>query len=111
LASLPLITPVKIPLALWRQKAGDNERVFPRDLKTLVKLTIAPTLGAKGLQWKGLYAGRRGAATVLTELTGDALAAKELLRHSNIGVTQSKYVKKMPEALLRGMKLLEAATK
>ncbi len=111
LASLPLITPVKIPLALWRQKAGDNERVFPRDLKTLVKLTIAPTLKAKGLQWKGLYAGRRGAATVLTELTGDALAAKELLRHSNIGVTQSKYVKKIPEALLRGMRLLEAATK
>jgi integrase len=110
-ASLPLIAPVKIPLALWRQKAGDNERVFPRDLKTLVKLTIAPTLRAKGLQWKGLYAGRRGAATVLTELTGDALAAKELLRHSNIGVTQQKYVKKIPEALLRGMKLLEAATK
>jgi hypothetical protein len=47
----------------------------------------------------------------LTELTGDALAAKELLRHSNIGVTQQKYVKKIPEALLRGMKLLEAATK
>ncbi len=111
LASLPLITPVKILLALWRQKAGDNERVFPRDLKTLVKLTIAPTLRAKNLSWKGLYAGRRGAATILTELTGDALAAKELLRHSNIGVTQSKYVKKIPEAMLRGMKLLEAAAR
>jgi integrase len=109
LASLPLIAPVKIPLALWRQKAGDNERVFPRDLKTLVKFIIAPTVRAKKLEWKGLYAGRRGAATVLTELTGDALAAKELLRHSNIGVTQQKYVKKIPEALLRGMKLLEAA--
>jgi integrase len=30
LASLPLITSVKIPLALWRQKAGDNERVCSR---------------------------------------------------------------------------------
>jgi integrase len=111
LASLPLIAPVKDPLALWRQKAGDNERVFPRDLKTLVKVTIAPTLKAKGIEWKGLYAGRRGAATALVELTGDALAAKELLRHSNIGVTQSKYVKKIPEALARGMRLLEEATK
>ena len=34
----------KIPLALWRKKAGDNERVFPRDLRTLVKFTIAPAL-------------------------------------------------------------------
>ena len=111
LASLPLITPVKIPLALWRQKAGDNERVFPRDLKTLVKLVIKPALKKKRLQWKGLYAGRRGAATALVALTGDALAAKELLRHSNIGVTHSKYVKKLPEALARGVKLLEAAAK
>ena len=98
-------------MALWPQKAGDNERVFPRDLKTLVKVMIAPTLKAKGIEWKGLYAGRRGAATALVELTGDALAAKELLRHSNIGVTQSKYVKKIPEALARGMRLLEEATK
>ena len=45
-----------------------------------------------------------------TQLTGDALAAKELLRHKNLTVTTDKYVKKMPEALLRGIKLLEAAT-
>lgn len=111
LASLPLIAPVKTALALWRQKAGENERVFPRDLRTMIQFTLVPTLKAKGIQWKGLYAGRRGAATILTELTGDALAAKELLRHSNIGVTQQKYVKKIPEALMRGMKLLEEATK
>jgi integrase len=109
-ASLPLISPVKVTLALWRSKCPEGERVFPRDLKTLVKFIIAPTLREKGIEWKGLYAGRRGAATVLTELTGDALAAKELLRHANIGVTQLKYVKKIPEALLRGMKLLEAET-
>jgi integrase len=109
-ASLPLISPVKVTLALWRSKCPEGERVFPRDLKTLVKFIIAPTLREKGIEWKGLYAGRRGAATILTELTGDALAAKELLRHANIGVTQLKYVKKIPEALLRGMKLLEAET-
>jgi integrase len=107
-ASLPLIAPVKVALALWRQKAGDNERVFPKYLKTVIQVTIVPALQKKGVEWKGLYAGRRGAATILTELTGDALAAKELLRHSNIGVTQQKYVKKIPEALMRGMRLLEA---
>jgi integrase len=108
--SLPLISPVKIALALWRQKAGDNERVFPQQLQTLIKLIIRPKLSAKGLKWKGLYAGRRGAATILTQLTGDALAAKELLGHANLSVTTAKYVKTMPEALLRGMKLLEEAT-
>lgn len=55
-----------------------------------------------------LYAGRRGAATLLTQLTGNALAAKELLRHKTIAVTQAKYVKTTPEALLAGIKLLEA---
>jgi integrase len=105
--SLPLITPVRIALSLWRQKAGDNERVFG-PLRKLVVFTIRPTLRKRGLDWKGLYAGRRGAATILTELTGDALAAKELLGHANLSVTTAKYVKTMPEALLRGMKLLEA---
>jgi len=42
-------------------------------------------------------------------LTGDALAAKELLRHKTIAVTQAKYIKAIPEALMRGIKLLEAA--
>ena len=55
MASLPLIAPVKTALALWRQMAGDNERVIPRDLRTMILGTIAPTLKAKGIQWKGLY--------------------------------------------------------
>ena len=117
-ASLPLIGRVKILLALWWEKSGKptsgwvfpNSKGKPRDLRTTVKGKIVPTLEKAGLEWKTLYAGRRGAATVLTELTGDALAAKELLRHKTIAVTQAKYVKAIPEALLRGMKLLEAST-
>ena len=109
-ASLPLIAPVRIALELWRQKCEDPERVFRRDLKTMIKVTIRPALRKHKITWKGLYAGRRGAATILTELTGDALAAKELLRHKNLSVTTAKYVKQMPEALMRGIKLLEAAT-
>ena len=46
---------------------------------------------------------------MLTELTGDALAAKELLRHKTIATTQAKYVKRIPEALMRGIRLLESA--
>jgi len=116
-ASLPLIAPVRIPLNLWRQKSGSPSEgwVFPNgndkplDLKSLVHRVIVPTLKAKKIEWKTLYAGRRGAATILTQLTGDALAAKELLRHKNLAVTTDKYVKAIPEALLKGVKLLEAA--
>jgi integrase len=116
-ASLPVIAPVRIPLNLWRQKSGNpsegwvfpNKTGSPLDLKSLVHRVIVPTLEAKNIEWKTLYAGRRGAATILTQLTGDALAAKELLRHKNLAVTTDKYVKAIPEALLKGIKLLEAA--
>jgi integrase len=116
-ASLPLIAPVLIPLNLWRAKRGNpvegwifpNVKGKPVDLRSVIGRTIIPTLAAKKIQWKTLYAGRRGAATILTQLTGDALAAKELLRHKNIAVTTDKYVKAIPEALLKGIKLLEAA--
>jgi integrase len=116
-ASLPLIAPVLIPLNLWRVKRGNpvegwifpNVKGKPVDLRSVIGRTIVPTLTAKKIEWKTLYAGRRGAATILTQLTGDALAAKELLRHKNIAVTTDKYVKAIPEALLKGIKLLEAA--
>jgi len=116
-ASLPLIAPVLIPLNLWRMKRGNpaegwifpNGKGKPVDLRSVIGRTIIPTLAAKKIEWKTLYAGRRGAATILTQLTGDALAAKELLRHKNIAVTTDKYVKAIPEALLKGIKLLETA--
>jgi integrase len=116
-ASLPLIAPVLIPLNLWRAKRGNpvegwifpNRRGKPVDLRSVIGRTIVPTLTAKNIEWKTLYSGRRGAATILTQLTGDALAAKELLRHKNLAVTTDKYVKAIPEALLKGIKLLEAA--
>jgi integrase len=116
-ASLPVIAPVRVPLELWRQKSGNKTEgwVFPNakgkpiDLRSVIARTIVPTLEANNIEWKTLYAGRRGAATILTQLTGDALAAKELLRHKNLAVTTDKYVKAIPEALLRGIKLLEAA--
>ena len=116
-APLPLIEPVLIPLKLWHQKSGKpsqgwlfpNKSGNPLDMKSFCQRIIVPALEKKKIEWKGLYAGRRGAATLLTQLTGDALAAKELLRHKDLSVTTDKYVKPIPEALLKGIKLLEAA--
>jgi integrase len=118
-ASLPLVAPVLIPLTLWHQKKGrptegwlfPNQKGKPIDLRSVIGRKIMPTLEGKNIPWKTLYAGRQGAATILTQLTDDALAAKELLRHKNLAVTTDKYVKAIPEALLKGIKLLEQEVK
>lgn len=86
-----------------------NGKGKPVDLRSVIGRTIVLTLTAKNIEWKTLYAGRRGAATILRQLTGNALAAKEFLRHKSLAVTTDKYVKAMPEAPLKGIKLLEAA--
>jgi integrase len=114
--SVPLISPVKELFAAWRVERGnpdETEWVFgngrPGDPTSISRYRIKPILKGKGIVWKGLYAGRRGAGTVLTQLTGDALAAQQILRHKNLAVTTTHYVKQIPVAGIKGMKLLEAA--
>jgi integrase len=121
-ATLPLIDQVRIPLELWRQKCVTAGRkptegwVFPSrndtpvDLHNMIARVIVPTLEAAGLEWKSLYAGRRGAGTVLVELTnGNYAAAQELLRHKHMSTTLQFYKRQTESALTNGMKLLEAA--
>jgi integrase len=117
-ASLPLIAPVKIPLRLWRAKSGNpasgwvfpNGAGKPTDLRSFTDRVIKPTLEVKKIEWKGLYAGRRGAATILRQLTGNSTAGKELLRHSRTETTEAHYEKAVPEVLISGMRLLEEKT-
>jgi len=117
-AVLPLISPVAIPLAAWRKKCGDptegwvfqNRKGKPIDIREFCRGRIRPTLAKKGAAWKGLYAGRRTAATVLTQLTGNPIAASQLLRHRNMSVTMTAYIKADRSALAGGLKMLEAAT-
>ena len=58
-------------------------------------------------KWHGWYALRRGVATAVADLSG-SLAAKGLLRHSNVSTTERHYIKDVPESTLEAMKLLEA---
>ena len=60
-------------------------------------------------KWHGWYALRRGVATAVADLSG-SLAAKCLLRHSNVSTTERHYIhyiKDVPESTLQAMKLLE----
>ena len=112
---LPLIAPVARALTAWRAASGDPTEgwVFPNrsgkpiNLQELSRRVIKPILKSKNITFKGLYPGRRGAATILTELTGSAIAAEQLLRHQDLSVTTRSYVQMMPDALLGAVKLLE----
>jgi integrase len=115
-APLPLMVPVALPLSIWRDECGNpvSGWVFEgragkaSPLRKLVEQTIRPTVKAAGLKWRTLYAGRRGAATLLLQLTGNALASQQLLRHKpGSAVTAKHYLKALPETLLEGTRLVE----
>jgi len=117
-ATLPLIDQVILPLQLWRQKCGnptegwvfESRNGTPIDLHNMIARVIVPALEAAGLEWKSLYAGRRGAGTLLIDLTnGNYAAAQELLRHKHMSTTLQFYKRQTESALSNGMKALQAA--
>lgn len=121
-ATLPLLPQVLVPLSLWQRdclKRGPveasgwvfmNEAGNPAHLKDIVSRTIRPAVKKAGLKWKGLYAGRRGAATAIIGLTnGNFAAAQELLRHKHMSTTLQFYKKQTQSALADGLKALGAA--
>jgi integrase len=119
IASLPLIDLVRVPLELWREKCGNPKEgwVFPSrngtpvDLHNMITRTIVPILKEKGLVWKSLYSGRRGACTMTIEATGGNYAvAQALLRHRSMTTTLSVYKKQItPAAFRAGMRLLQGS--
>jgi hypothetical protein len=64
-------------------------------------------LAEKKIVWKSWYAGRRGLGTLLARLRGP-LAASQALRHRNMSVTMSNYIRQDKSELVAAMRLLEA---
>ncbi len=58
-------------------------------------------------EWRGWYAFRRGCATLATSIDSQ-LAAKSLLRHSNVATTQAFYIKSVPEEAVRAVEKMDA---
>jgi len=113
-----VIEPVKSLLQQWREMLHNptsgwlfpNGAKQPMSLDSLAQRVIIPKLN-NGLRWKGWHAGRRGCSTILTELTGDALAARDILGHSTTKITEQHYIAPIPEAGRKGMALLEKRLK
>ena len=113
---VPVIEPLRELLEALRKADGDPDsgpilrgpsgKVL--NLENLSKRVVAPLLKAANLGWHGWYSNRRGVATTLRGLTKDSLAAKGLLRHSNVSTTDRHYIKDVPETTLKAMNLMEA---
>lgn len=107
-ASVPIIDQVRVPLMLWRGKSeatADGEWLFG-DLHNMTNRVIKPHVQGKkecvrcgyvpkssGVKWAGLYAGRRGACTMVLESTGNVAVAQRLLRHKTADTTLKVYNK------------------
>ena len=66
---------------------------------------LKPAYERAGIEWKSLYAGRRGLGTFLYEKSPQA--AQATLRHKNLRTTESFYVKAIDSVTLNAMSALE----
>ena len=128
-AGVPVAATLRDILAEPRRESGyilASPRGKPVDLRNLGSRVVIPRLSRcaeygkekkehvtnrhefkKTDEWRGWYALRRGLATLATSLDSQ-LAAKSLLRHSNISTTQQHYIKSVPAEALRTIEKVDA---
>jgi integrase len=112
--TLPMLKMVIGLFKAWHQQNGEPGEgwVFPKqigegpiNIRDYVVLVLRPAIGKKA--WKGLYAFRRGAGTILTELTGNPIAAQQMLCHLDLSTTMRHYIKTKRTALAEGIQMLD----
>jgi integrase len=111
--SLPMLKMVIGLFKSWHEQCGKPEEgwVFPNqsgdpiNIRDYVVLVLRPAIGKK--HWKSLYAFRRGAGTILTELTGNPIAAQQALCHLDLSTTMRHYIKTKRSALAEGIQMLD----
>ena len=114
---LLLIEPVRSLLATWREKCGSpatgwafpNQKNGPLNVASFTRHVMQPLIEGAKLPWRALYAGQRGAGTILRDLTGNLLAAQQVLRHEQLATTDKHYALPSIEVGDAGLKMLEAA--
>jgi integrase len=111
--TLPLFQPVLGFFKSWHMQSGEPRKGFvfpnthgdPINIRDYVVLVLRPAIGEG---WKSMYAFRRSAASILTDLTGSPIAASQLLRHINLNVAVQHYIKANRAALSEGIQMLES---
>ena len=111
--TLPMLKMVIGLFEAWYGQCGKPSEgwVFPNthgdpiNIRDYVIEVLRPAIGKKS--WKSLYAFRRGAGTILTELTGNPIAAQQALCHLDLSTTMRHYIKTKRSALDEGIQMLD----
>jgi integrase len=110
---VPIIKPLRFMLDAVKPAVASgwmfpNTIGGPLNLDNLADQVIKPVLKAKGLEWKGWHAYRRGLATNLHELGVPDIVIQAILRHEDVSTTQRSYIRTVAEVVTAAMKRLEA---
>ena len=114
-APVPVIAQLAQRLDLQRSLSGNpaNGLMFPSpagkpiNLDALAADTIVPLVTKAGVRWQGWHAFRRGLATNLHCLGISDKTIQRILRHANVSVTQSCYIKTADSEVEEAMQQLE----
>ena len=113
-SSVPVIPVLRKMLDVHRARAGNPSEGFvfrgprlghPIDCDGVAHSHIKSLLlkTKSSVPWLGWHAFRRGLATNLHALGVDDMTIQRILRHSNVSVTQSCYIKTLPAAVEAAM--------
>jgi integrase len=116
-APVPVIAQLAERLSLHRLLSGNpgaglmfpSPEGKPINLDALARDVIRPALEGQGVRWYGWHAFRRGLATNLHRLRVQDEIIQRILRHSNVSVTQSCYIKTVDADVVAAMRSLENA--
>lgn len=115
-APIPIVEPLRGILSELRIADANptsgpilrGKRGKPLNLDNLNRRVIAPVLKVAGIPWHGFRPNRTGISTIATALAKDnGLAAKGLLRHSQLSTTDRSYIQTVPAETLAAMTALE----
>ncbi len=115
-APVPVIPQLASRLEHFRQSVADPDRgpVFansvgnPMDLNALYYRHMRKQLRKMGVEWLGWHGFRRGLASNLNRLRVDDSVIQSILRHSDVSLTQSCYIKTTRPDAVAAMRQLSA---
>jgi integrase len=80
----------------------------PLDLHNLANRVIRPALAESNISWCGWHGFRRGLATNLYELGGEAKTRQAILRHADVRVTKKHYAKPVSKVSAAAMQKFQS---
>jgi integrase len=115
-APVPVIPQLASRLARFRKSVANSDHgpVFansvgnPMDLNALYYRNIRKQLRKMGITWLGWHGFRRGLASNLNRLGVDDSVIQSILRHSDVALTQSCYIKTVRPDAVAAMRQLSA---